>query len=131
MKNLQTFYEQLGNLFYAIASADKSITSNEVNELKKQVTEKWLPLENTVDKYGSDAAHYITITFDYLFEERIADGQETWENFEAYYLDNKAIFTNDLKHHILETAAAIANAFSGANKAELYLLSQLTLLFAK
>ena len=131
MKNLQPLYQQLGNLFYAIAAADATITSTEINELKRQVTEKWLPLENSVDAYGTDAAHYITISFDYLFEETMPEAQEMWENFEAFYNDNTELFTHELKYLIVDTAAAIANSFSGSNKAELYLLTQLTLLFTK
>lgn len=131
MKNLQPLYQQLGNLFYAIAAADATITKTEIDELKRQVSEKWLPLENSVDGYGTDAAHYITITFDYLVDETMPDVKESWDNFEAYYNDNTELFTNELKYLIADTAAAIANSFSGTNKAELHLLSQLTLLFTK
>lgn len=131
MTNLQPIYEQLGNLFYSIAAADNAISPKEISKLREEVEKHWVPLEDSTDRFGTDAAQYIGISFDYLLDEQIPTADEAWERFEAFYIDNRELFSHDLKHKILESAAAIANAYAGANKAELTRLSRLTLLFNK
>ncbi len=62
------FYQQLGKLFYAVADSDNNIQQDEINKLKKVVREEWLPIEDSVDEFGTDAAYQIEIVFDWLLE---------------------------------------------------------------
>lgn len=122
------FYQMMGHLFFAVAIADKSIHSKEIDTLKKIIREKWLTLDETEDEYGSDAAFQIESVFDGLLEfER--QSKECYDAFEEFYQQHYSIFTPGVKALILETANAIANAFAGKNKSELIILGKLNLLF--
>ncbi len=126
--NYQKIYEQLGNLFFAIAMADKEVRPREVERLKELVSREWVPLESSTDEFGTDAAHYIYISFDYL-SETFTTAQEAFEMFAGYYTIHKQVFSDKLKNKILYTAREIAEAFRGINKAELLYLEQLNVLF--
>lgn len=121
-------YQHLGYLFYAVSAADKNVVQTEIETLKKIIQQYWLPLDDTNDFYGVDAAYQIEIVFDWLQEsEPIA--LTCYQQFEDYYKTHKSIFTPKLKKLILETAEAIAHSFSGKNKSELMLLAKLSVLF--
>lgn len=115
--NYETLYEKLGHLFYAIASADKHVHPAEFERLKTLVSKEWLPLEDSTDAFGTDAAHYISIAFDYLQSEGVSSA-EAFAVFSAYYEDNTSKFTQAIKKKILSTASAIADAFGTTNKKE-------------
>lgn len=113
----QKLYEQLGYLFYAIAEADEKVRPVEIETLKELIASEWISLEDSTDEFGTDAANYIFISFDYLLSERISSG-EAYRVFEQYYNEHKAAFTVSLKRKILAAARSIANAFGGKNKKE-------------
>ncbi|MBM1106574.1 hypothetical protein JQC67_10530 [Aurantibacter crassamenti] len=123
-------YQKVGNLFFAIAMADDTVHSKEIDKLKSLVREKWLPLDDIEDAYGSDAAYQIEIVFDWLLANEKTSG-ECFKNFTEFYNEHKAIFSEKIKKLIRETANAIAYSFSGKNKSELILLGTLQLLFQK
>ena len=122
--NYQSIYEKLGYLFYSIASADNRIHPSEVEKLKAMVAREWLPLEDSIDKYGTDAGHYISISFDYLMSERIPP-QDAYSVFADYFQEHAAAFSKELKKKISTTATAIANAFADRNKYEKKYIDQL------
>ena len=126
----QGTYEQLGNLFYSIAAADKYVAPEEIQKLKEAVQKEWVPLQNTTDEFGSDEAHYIFIEFEFQLEKK-ASAKETWESFRDYYKEHETLFTDDLRELIMKTSIAIADAFSGMNKSELTAIAQLRKLFNK
>lgn len=128
MKNLETLYQKLGYLFYSIADADKHVDPKEIKELNQAVQKSWLAYEDSTDKYGTDAAQYINIAFEYL-TETMPTADEAFEQFEAFYVDNRELFTKELKDKIIDTASNIGHAFAGINKAELNKMAELTLLF--
>ncbi|MGF1555222.1 hypothetical protein [Paucihalobacter sp.] len=129
MKPLHTnTYKQIGYLFYAVAAVDKNVAEAEVETLKKLVKQHWLPLDETNDIYGSDAAHQIEIVFDWLNDNEQA-AKACYNKFEDYYKTHNSVFTAPVKKLILDTAEAIANSFSGKNKSELMLLAKLSVLF--
>lgn len=130
MNKMPILYEQLGNLFYSIAAADKRITREEVNKLQDTVSKYWLPLEKSRDNFGTDAAHYINITFDYLLEEMPASA-EAYERFEAFYKDNPKLFTDLIRLVAMDTARDIACSYSQLNKAEAIALAKLEILFSR
>jgi hypothetical protein len=117
-------YEAVGYLFHSIAFADKKITMQETNALTNAVKEKWVSIEEGRDAFGTDEAHYISITFDFLADSEMPV-DESWDYFETYYRENKEGFTPELKEIIYSTASSIASATASVNKSELIQLSHL------
>jgi hypothetical protein len=115
--NYQNIYEKLGYLFYAIAASDQNVRQEEIEKMRLLVSKEWLPMEKSTDKYGTDAAHYISISFDYLMSESIPP-DEAFDVFSDYYQIHSGAFSKDLKHKIKTTASAIADAFAHRNKNE-------------
>ena len=122
------FYQNLGRLFYAVAMADLSIHVNEIDRLKEVVRDHWLHLDDLEDDYGTDAAFQIETVFDWLLEYG-GDGDEIYEEFEAFYTEHKALFPKNVKQLVMSTSRAITSAFGGSNKSELILLGRIELLF--
>lgn len=122
------FYQKVGSLFFAVAMADGSVHSKEVDKLKSLVREKWLPLDDIEDEYGTDAAFQIEIVFDWLLENEKTSA-ECFTEFTDFYKEHFTIFPDKVKTLVFETANAIAYSFSGKNKAELIVLGKLHLLF--
>jgi len=127
--NYQRIYEKLGYLFYGIAMADNDLRPREVETLKQLVQKVWVPLEHSTDEFGTDAAHYIYISFDYL-KDGFTTAREAYEEFAAYYQVHRAVFSDKLKAMIVQTATAIADAYRGVNKSELLYLEELEQLLA-
>ena len=126
---VKEFYQNLGKLFYAVAIADDSVHTKEIERLKEVVRAHWLALDDVEDEYGTDAAFQIETVFDWLLEYE-KDGEQCYEDFEAFYTEHKILFNTKVQDLIIGTARAIAAAFAGSNKAELVLLGRLQLLFA-
>lgn len=124
----KNFYQKTGSLFFAFANADGTVHAKEVAILKSMIREKWLPLDDIEDDYGTDAAFQIEIVFDWLMEED-KKSDACFDEFIDFYKEHTSIFTEPIKKLIFETSSAIANSFSGKNKAELMLLGKLNLLF--
>lgn len=122
--NYETLYEKLGHLFYAIASADKHVQPAEFERLKSLVSKEWLPLEDSTDEFGTDAAHYISIAFDYLSNEGISS-EDSFAVFSSYYELNAKKIPDGIRKKVLSTATAIADAFASTNKQEKEILKEL------
>lgn len=121
-------YENLGKLFYSIASVDGTVHTKEIDYLRSYIRSYWLAVDAIEDEYGTDAAFRIETTFDWLLEyEKSSD--ECFEAFKDFYKAHKHIFTVEIKTLILDTANAMANAYARKNKAELILLSKIEILF--
>lgn len=123
-------YQNLGKLFYAVAMADHSVHMNEMEKLNEVVRDSWLDVDDIEDEYGSDAAFQIISVFDQLLEYE-KDSDAIYEEFEAFYMDHKILFTPEIKNLAMSTSRAIAASFYGSNKSELILLGRLQLLFSK
>ena len=87
-----------------------------------------MPLEGSRDEFGVDAAEYITMAFDYARDNRI-DARQASHRFEAAYREHQRRFDPGMKRLVLDTAAAITDAFGHTNKAECAALTQLQTLF--
>lgn len=124
------FYQNLGKLFYAIAMADHSIHMKEMEKLTEVVRDHWLEVDDIEDEYGTDAAFQIISVFDWLLEYE-KDSEEIYEEFEAFYMDHKLLFTSTVKKLAMSTSRAIASSFTGSNKSELIVLGRLQILFDK
>jgi hypothetical protein len=118
------FYQHLGKLFYAVAASDKQVRQEESNRLKQLIRTDWLQLDDATDEFGTDSAHQIEIIFDWLSENK-RDPLKCMEEFSAFKKTHESLFPDEVKKLIHRTAYAIAGSFSGKNKSELVLLSQL------
>ena len=127
-KVANTFYQKIGKLFFSVAMADGSVRSEEIDRLKQIVRNTWLPHDDIIDEYGSDAAFQIEIVFDWLLENE-QDAKACYEEFREFYRENTKIFSVEVKELILKTANAVASAYAGKNKSELTVLGNLQLLF--
>lgn len=118
------FYQQLGKLFYSVASVDKTVRKEEIAQLNEIVKKEWLPLENNLSEFGDDAAYQIEIVFDWLVENDWKVGK-TVPNFKSFRKEHPSLFTPQVNDLILKTAKAITNSFSGKNKSESVLINEL------
>jgi len=118
------FYQNLGKLFFSVASVDKTVRKEEITQLKEIVKKEWLPLENSFSEYGDDSAYQIEIIFDWLVENDWNIGK-TIPDFEGFKKEHPSLFTPQVNDLILKTAKAITNSFSGKNKSESALIEKL------
>jgi hypothetical protein len=122
--NYQKIYEQLGYLFYAIASADRHSRAKEFEILKQDIIKEWVPLETSTDEFGTDAANYIYFTFDNLLDQE-ADPEESFASFKEYFELHAHAFDKNLRKRIEKTAFHMATAFAHKNKTETKILQEL------
>lgn len=120
----QDIYASIGYLFYSIAASDGKIAPAEKQKLKQQMDKHWLPLEDSLDDFGTDSAHYITISFDFAMAEEM-DADRAFQSFRDQYRLAPERFTKAMKELVLKTAYGIADAFYGTNKAEQQRLGEL------
>jgi hypothetical protein len=118
------FYQQLGKLFYSVASVDKTVRKEEIAQLNEIVKKEWLQIENSFSEFGDDAAYQIEIVFDWLVETRWNIGK-ILPDFESFKKEHPSLFSPQINDLILKTAKAITNSFSGKNKSESVLIEKL------
>jgi oligoendopeptidase F len=118
------FYQQLGKLFYSVASVDKTVRKEEIAQLNEIVKKEWVPIESTFNEFGDDAAYQIEIVFDWLVENDWNLGKII-PDFENFKKEHPSLFTPQVNDLILKTAKAITNSFSGKNKSESILIEKL------
>lgn len=118
------FYQQLGKLFYSIAAVDATVRAEEISELKKIIQREWIPLESSFDQFGSDSAYQIEIVLDWLAENEW-DYDHNLSDLKIFHNEHHSLFTSEINSLITKTAEAIAGSFSGKNKSEHVLISQL------
>ncbi len=121
-------YTNLGFLFYSVAAGDGVVRQAEVDALKRLVKERWLPLEGSRDAFGTDAAQYIGMSFDYALANEL-EAEAAYQRFADAYAEHRSRFDAGLKRLVLDTASAITDAFGRTNKAELTALTRIQLLF--
>lgn len=118
------FYQKLGELFYAVAAADKLVHEDEYQALKDIVVLEWEKLEK---ENPSDAIYQMEVVFNWFDYEQL-DAQSCFESFEEYRKENPQHFNQERKQLIWNTANAIANSYAGKNKSELIMLAKLQIL---
>lgn len=113
-------FEQLGNLFYAIAAEQHAplITSG---ELKMAIKKDWLSatIGDGAQKV-SEAAHLIGVTIDSLQNEQVPS-PDAFAAFESFYRKHEEQFSHALKKQVLETADTVMRILpSTAKRNECY-----------
>jgi len=124
MLHSREFYKQLGNLFYAIAAADKKISKEERKTLDDEIQFAWKHYEDSKDRFGSDRAFLIQFEFETMEDEYESPGN-AFESFVGFYKDNEAAFDPDTKRRVFNSARHIAESMRRINKQELELLVKL------
>jgi hypothetical protein len=90
------FYQKLGKLFFAIASADAKVNEAEYDALKEIVKSDWLEVDNFKDDFNADAAFQIEIVFDWLYAEKKYNSQRCFDEFIAFRREKKKYLQNRL-----------------------------------
>lgn len=120
----EKFYSELGKLLYAIADIDHVITPEEKKVLQDIVKKELVPTEQHTDQFGTDAAYYTEIEFDFLDEE-IIDSEAAFESFIDFIDEHHTGFDKNLKKVSLHITRELANAYRGTNKKEKKLIDGL------
>lgn len=129
MKNFKReIFEQLGNLFYALAS-DQEVPPMASGELKMLLKKDWLtePQRVSEDKV-SEAAHLIGLTIDTLETDK-TPAREAFRSFSVFYSEHREQFSAALKQKVMETAEGIMKIFP-SGKANAH-LEELKILFSQ
>ena len=122
------YYQEIGQLFYAVAAADKLVHEKEYQALRDFVSSEWTNKNEFKDEFGANVVYQMEIVFDWFDYEGL-DANDCFDSFSDYYKEHPSLFTPEKKGLIWKTANAIADAFAGKNKSELIILSRLQLLF--
>jgi hypothetical protein len=124
MNTSRRFYKELGNLFYAIAAADKKISAKEKKALDEEVQFAWKHYDPSTDRFGSDRAFLIEFEF-----ETMEDNMETAENaflsFQDYFRDAEKEIDLPTRNRIFNSARHIAEGVRKINQEELNYLMRL------
>lgn len=118
------FYSEIGKLLYAVADIDGVITQQEKKKLQDIVKKELAPAEKRQDAFGTDAAYYAEIEFDFL-EEQFADVETAFESFIDFVEEHHTAFDKKMKKVCLHIANELANAYHGTNKKEKLLFEKL------
>ncbi|MEO1033550.1 MAG: hypothetical protein AAFX55_19340 [Bacteroidota bacterium] len=113
----------IGDLFYAIAKADKNLSFEEYIKLSDTLEKHWSFI-------GESGMTQIKAQFNTL-QKNGASADESFDKFIAFLHQNSHQFDDDLKSLILKTANEIAYAFAKINKSELNLMARLSIEFKK
>lgn len=113
-------FEQLGNLFYALAS-DQHVSMMASGELKMLLKKDWLTERGeTSDDRVSEAAHLIGLTIDTLQNQKVP-AEQAYSSFAAFYRKHNEQFSYALKDKIMETSQAIIKVFSSGRDKNIHM----------
>lgn len=129
MKDPRRFYKELGNLFYAIAAADKKITEKEKAALDEEVQFAWKHYDNTTDRFGSDRAFLIEFEFETM-EDNDEPADTAYNSFEVWFKENEKSIDESTRSRIFNSARHIAESVRKINEKELDYLVRLKKLLA-
>lgn len=129
MKDPRRFYKELGNLFYAIAAADKKITEKEKAALDEEVQFAWKHYDNTTDRFGSDRAFLIEFEFETM-EDNDEPADAAYNSFESWFKENENFIDYNTRTRIFNSARHIAESVRRINEKELDYLVKLKKLLA-
>lgn len=118
------FYSELGKLLYAIADADGNISDKEKTAVKELVKKELVPLEHSMDEFGTDAGYYTEFEFD-IMDESVTDPGVAFESFLNYVDDHKTAIDAAMIEKARKLATQVAEAHHHTNKKERQLLEKL------
>lgn len=124
MINTNRFYKQLGNLFYAIAAADRKIRPEERKSLADEIQYSWKHFDESTDRFGSDRAFVIQFEFDTM-EENYETSEHAYRAFQHFFLENEKEIDSETRRKIFSSARHIAESVRKINHPELEYLVRL------
>jgi hypothetical protein len=124
MQNPRQLYKELGNLFYAIAAADKKIRPEEKRTVHDEIMYTWKHYENSLDRFGSDRAFLIEFEFETLEDESVS-AETAFLLFETYFRKHETEFDSSSRIRIFNSARHIAESVRKINHDELHYLVRL------
>lgn len=124
MQNPRALYRELGNLFYAIAAADKKIRPEEKKTLHDEILYAWKHHENSTDRFGSDRAFLIEFEFETLEDDSVT-AENAYQLFENYFRGHEKEFDAASRIKIFNSARHIAECVRKINHEELNYLIRL------
>lgn len=124
MQNPRRLYKELGNLFYAIAAADKLIRPEERKTLHDEIMYAWKHFEDSQDRFGTDRAYLIEFEFESLEDESVS-AATAYGLFEQYFQENSQEISQACRIKIFNSARHIAESVRKINQEELYYLTRL------
>jgi uncharacterized tellurite resistance protein B-like protein len=120
----RSYYKELGKLLYAIAKADGTINSNEIQELKRITKSELVPNENQTDAFGTTSAFYTEFEFDF-YQDLDIDADLAYDSFISFVKENENYITPEMREKAYDMAINIANTFKGKNKSEKKMIDRL------
>lgn len=124
MKTSRRFYKELGNLFYAIAAADKNISDKERKALDEEVQFAWKHYDPSTDRFGSDRAYLIEFEFETM-EDSDEPAEAAFRSFHDFFKEYEEEFDGPTRHRIFNSARHIAEGMRKINQEELVYLVRL------
>ena len=124
MKTSRRFYKELGNLFYAIAAADKKISDKERKALDEEVQFAWKHYDHSTDRFGSDRAYLIEFEFETM-EDNDEPAETAFRSFTDFFKEFEDEFDLPIRHRIFNSARHIAEGMRKINQEELVYLVRL------
>lgn len=124
MQHPRQLYKELGNLFYAIAAADKKIRPEEKQTVHDEVMYSWKHYENSLDRFGSDRAFLIEFEFETLEDESVS-AETAFSLFESFFRMHEKEFDSASRIRIFNSARHIAESVRKINHDELQYLVRL------
>jgi hypothetical protein len=124
---LVAFYQNLGKLFYAIASVDNNVKEEEFLKLQEIVKRDWLSIDLIDNMHDIEPGNLIINTFSWLRNDNEYDAETCFNSFLKFKKEKEYLFSSKINSLILKTAGAIAASYSGTNKSELIMTAKLNL----
>lgn len=118
------FYSELGKLLYAVADVDGVITPQEKEALHVIVKEELVPIEKHIDSFGTNAAYYAEMEFDYL-DEKIADTEVAFNSFVDFVEEHHTAIDSKMKETTIRIVKELADAYYKTNRKEKELIAKL------
>jgi hypothetical protein len=118
------FYSEFGKLLYSVVDIDGVINKKEKQTLRDIVKNELVPTEKHTDAFGTNAAYYSEMEFDFLDEE-ICDAEAAFESFIDFVEDHHTAFDESMKKVCLHLVKRLSAAYRGTNKKEKLLIEKL------
>lgn len=118
------FYSEFGKLLYSVVDIDGVINKKEKQALKDIVKNELVPTERHTDAFGTNAAFYSEMEFDFL-DEGISDAEAAFESFIDFVEDHHTAFDEGMKKVCLHLVKRLSAAYRGTNKKEKVLIEKL------
>lgn len=117
-----SLYGEWGNLLYAMAKCDGSISASEREQLK-EVIDNELATFTEMDEFDTPVAAYVQTALDYADDE-IMDSEDAKSSFLEFVDRHQSALTPEVIKRMICSLTKIAAAYYGINQQEKELLKE-------